>query len=72
MAYIKVIKDGNPLYYKGINEETGEIEYTKTTKDAMDKSTGFYIESELSFIKFHFQKTNPELAEETISYVDES
>lgn len=70
MAYIKVIKDGEPLYYKGINEETGELEYTKSVKEAMDKSSGFYIESELSFIKFHFKQTHPELLQAKISYGD--
>lgn len=62
MANIVVTNpDGSKKYVKTINQHDEELEFTKNKSEAYDRSSGFYINSEIDFLKFHFKEKYPEI-----------
>lgn len=53
MAY-NIGNDDLMKYIKGVDEETGELILTNSREDAQDYRDGWFAETELEWMKFHF------------------
>ena len=65
MSKIKINGSGDKydgLYIKTIDKHNSKIDFTKDIKEAYDRASGFYVESEIEFLKFHFIDEYPCLA----------
>lgn len=60
MAHIKVtMPNGTEKYIKNIDYSKEELELTEDRCYAYDRSSGFYVNSEIDFLKFHFKDKCP-------------
>ena len=62
MAYFKIKEPNQPVkWIKNIDRANGTLEFSTERNGCFQQDSGFFAESEFSFLKFHFTKDYPEL-----------
>ena len=63
MAYFKIEQPNQPpKWIKSIDRANCTLEFTtERTNDCFQQDSGFFADSELAYLKFHFTETYPEL-----------
>jgi hypothetical protein len=62
MAYFKIEEPNKPIkYIKNIDRANGTLEFSETTDGCFQQDRGFWADSELAYLKFHFTEAYPEL-----------
>ena len=70
MAYFKISEPGHPIkYIKEIDRANGTLEFSEDKKGCFQQDSGFFAESEFSYLMFHFKEAYPELEYMTIDSV---
>lgn len=50
-------------WIKTIDKVNEKLEFTNNRAEGYDRDTGFYLNSEIEFVKFHFKDAYPEVAD---------
>ena len=68
MAYFKIEQPNQPpKWIKSIDRANCTLEFTtERTNDCFQQDSGFFADSELAYLKFHFTEAYPELQYMTI------
>jgi len=67
MAYFKISEPGHPIkYIKEIDRANGTLEFSEDKKGCFQQDSGFFADSEFSYLMFHFKEAYPELEYMTI------
>ena len=67
MAYFKIDEPNQPTkWIKEVDNANGKLVFQDTSDNAYYQDSGFFAESELEYLKFHFTKEYPELEFMTI------
>ena len=64
MSRIKVNNDNCPhggMYIKSIDKVNHKLEFTDDKSQAYQRDSGFYVNAEIDFLKFHFTEEYPEM-----------
>jgi hypothetical protein len=62
MAYFRIDEPNQPTkWIKNIDRVNGILTFQNKTLGAFSESCGFYADSELDYLKFHFKEKYPEL-----------
>lgn len=62
MARIKIVGSGDKydgMYVKTIDKVNSKIEFTDNESEAYQRDGGFYVNSEIDFLKFYFAEEYP-------------
>lgn len=51
----------NGMYVKSIDKVNKRLEFTTDEREAYQRDSGFYVEAEVDFLKFHFAEEYPEI-----------
>ena len=65
MAKIRIVGSGDKydgMFVKTIDKQNEKIEFTNDSSKAYEREGGFYVNSEIDFLKFYFIKEFPCLA----------
>lgn len=69
MAYFKIDEPNQPTkWIKEVDNANGKLVFQNTRDNAYYQDSGFFADSELEYLKFHFTKEYPELEFMTIDY----
>ena len=69
MAYFKIDEPNQPTkWIKEVDNANGKLVFQDTRDNAYYQDSGFFADSELEYLKFHFTKEYPELEFMTIDY----
>ena len=49
------------MFIKSIDKINEKVEFTKISSEAYDRESGFYVNAEIDFLKFHFTEEYPEM-----------
>jgi hypothetical protein len=67
MAYFKIEEPGHAVkYIKDIDRANGTLEFSESKAGCFQQDSGFFADSELAYLKFHFTEAYPELRYMTI------
>ena len=67
MAYFKIEEPGHAVkYIKEIDRANGTLEFSESKAGCFQQDSGFFADSELAYLKFHFTEAYPELQYMTI------
>ena len=67
MAYFKIEEPGHAVkYIKDIDRANGTLEFSESKAGCFQQDSGFFADSELAYLKFHFTEAYPELQYMTI------
>lgn len=67
MAYFKIAEPNkNPKWIKNIDRANGTLEFSENRDGCFQQDSGFFADSELAYLKFHFTEAYPELQYMTI------
>ena len=67
MAYFKIEEPGHAVkYIKNIDRANGTLEFSESKAGCFQQDSGFFADSELAYLKFHFTEAYPELKYMTI------
>ena len=67
MAYFKIEEPGHAVkYIKDIDRANGTLEFSESKAGCFQQDSGFFADSELAYLKFHFTEAYPELKYMTI------
>lgn len=67
MAYFKIDEPNQPTkWIKEVDNANGKLVFQDTRDNAYYQDSGFFADSELEYLKFHFTKEYPELEFMTI------
>ena len=62
MAYFKINEPNKAVkYIKSIDRANGTLEFSESKKGCFQQDSGFFADSELAYLKFHFTEAYPEL-----------
>ena len=62
MAYFKISEPNKPIkWIKDVDSANGTLTFQKSRDGAHFEDEGFFAESEMDYIKFHFKEKYPEL-----------
>ena len=62
MAYFKVNEPNKaPKWIKSIDRANGTLEFSDTKDGCFQQDSGFFANSELDYLKFHFTEAYPEI-----------
>ena len=62
MAYFKVNEPNKaPKWIKSIDRANGTLEFSDTKEGCFQQDSGFFANSELDYLKFHFTEAYPEI-----------
>ena len=62
MAYFKIQEPNKPVkYIKNIDRANGTLEFSENKDGCFQQDEGFFADSELAYLKFHFTEAYPEL-----------
>ena len=62
MAYFKIEQPNQPTkWIKSIDRANGTLEFSETRDGCFQQDSGFFADSELAYLKFHFTEAYPEL-----------
>jgi len=62
MAYFKIAEPNKDVkYIKSIDRANATLEFSPTKDGCFQQDSGFFADSELQYLKFHFTKKYPEL-----------
>ena len=62
MAYFKINEPNKPVkYIKSIDRANGTLEFSESKDGCFQQDSGFFADSELAYLKFHFTEAYPEL-----------
>ena len=62
MAYFKIEQPNQPTkWIKSIDRVNGTLEFSETRDGCFQQDSGFFADSELAYLKFHFTEAYPEL-----------
>ncbi len=62
MAYFKINEPNKPVkYIKSIDRANGTLEFSESKNGCFQQDSGFFADSELAYLKFHFTEAYPEL-----------
>ena len=56
MGYITFKVDGKEKFFQGIDDDKHELILSDNRSDALHKSSGYYLNAYVDFLKFHFKK----------------
>lgn len=63
------IRIGNKnKWIKNIDKVNEKLEFTENRSEAYDRDSGFYLNSEIQFVKFYFTDQYPEVADAVADY----
>ncbi len=67
MAYFKISQPNKPTkWIKSIDRANGTLEFSTERDGCFQQESGFFADSELAYLKFHFTEAYPELKYMTI------
>jgi len=67
MAYFKIEQPNQPTkWIKSIDRANGTLEFSTERDGCFQQESGFFADSELAYLKFHFTEAYPELKYMTI------
>jgi hypothetical protein len=62
MAYFKINEPNKAVkYIKSIDRANGTLEFSESKNGCFQQDSGFFADSELAYLKFHFTEAYPEL-----------
>jgi hypothetical protein len=67
MAYFKISEPNQPTkWIKSIDRANGTLEFSENREGCFQQDSGFFADSEFSYLQFHFKEAYPELQYMTI------
>lgn len=51
----------NEMFIKDIDKVNKKLEFTSEPSEAYERDSGFYVDAEIDFLKFHFEEEYPEV-----------
>ena len=68
MAYFKIQDPNQPItkWIKNVDRANGTLEFSTDRDGCYQQDSGFFADSELAYLKFHFKKKYPEIEYLTI------